>query len=175
MSEYKLVRPNKDFIKEIQNFKDEINNTPSDFKFEGCAGLQEYDDIIEWIEKTEKYFNPDTCPKDKVPSTLFLYVDDNNKIIGMIDVRHHINHPYLSLFGGHIGYSIRPSERRKGYGSKMLQEALKECKKMNIDKVLVTCDKGNTGSEMVIRNNGGVFEKEVEHEGKAYKRFWITL
>ena len=169
-----LIKPTEDYIKEIESFKDEIFNSNTDYKFEGCAGLQNFDDIKMWLKKLEAYSSQETCPEGFVPSSLYLYVrDEDNKIIGMVDIRHHINHPILSKMGGHIGYSIRPSERGKGLGTKMLQEALEICKKLSIDKVLVTCNKGNTASEKVILKNGGVFENEVEHEGVIVKRYWI--
>ena len=93
----------------------------------------------------------------------------------MIDVRHHINHPVLSTIGGHIGYSVRPSERGKGIGTEMLKAALVKCKELGNDKILISCYKDNDSSEKVILNNGGIFEKIVEHEGTQYKRYWINI
>ena len=176
MCAYLLIKPNKDYIKEIESFKKEINNFESPYKFEGCAGLEKFDDISEWIRKVEMYSTKDTCPQGFVPSSLYLYVRDvDNKVVGMIDIRHNIDHPILSLIGGHIGYSVRPSERRKGIGSLMLKDGLVKCRELGIDKVLITCYKGNEASEKVILNNGGIFEKEVENEGSLYKRFWINI
>ena len=172
---YTLIKPNKDYIEKIKDFKKEIEFSSSEYKFEGCASLQDFDDINEWLRKLERYSNKDTCPKDKVPSSLYLYIDDNNNIVGMIDIRHHIDHPILSLFGGHIGYSIRPSERGKGLGTLMLKDALNKCKELGIKKILITCNKDNIASEKVIIKNGGIFEKIVENEGSYYKRFWINI
>lgn len=176
MCAYKLIKPSDDYIKEIDNFKKEILSSDTEYKFAGCASLENFDDIKEWIKKVDSYSSKETCPSGFVPSSLFMFVRDvDNKVVGMIDLRHHIDHPILSLFGGHIGYSIRPSERRKGIGTLMLKEALSKYKELNVNRVLVTCFKDNIGSEMVILNNGGVFEKEVEHEGAKYKRFWIDI
>ena len=176
MCAYVLIKPSKDYIKEIEDFKKEIFNSDAKYKYEGCAGLQHFDDINEWIEKLEAYSSAETCPKDKVPSTLYLFVrDEDDKIVGMIDVRHHINHPVLSTIGGHVGYSVRPSERGKGIGTEMLKAALVKCKEFGIDKVLVTCYKDNDSSEKVILNNGGVFEKEIQQDGGFYKRYWIEI
>ena len=79
------------------------------------------------------------------------------------------------LNGGHIGDGIRPSERRKGYATKMIGLALEECKKLGLDKVLMVCDKNNVGSAKSIMNNGGVLENEVVVNGVTEQRYWIDL
>lgn len=176
MCAYELIKPSKEYIKEIEDFKKEIFNSDSKYKYEGCAGLQNFDDINEWIKKIDAYSSKETCPSDKVPSSLYLLVrDEDDKVVGMIDIRHHIDHPVLSTIGGHIGYSIRPSERGKGLGTMMLSKALVKCKELGNDRILVTCYKDNDSSEKVILNNGGELEKIVEHEGNEYKRYWITI
>ena len=109
-----------------------------------------------------------------VNSTLFFLMDED-KILGAIQVRHHIDHPNLKDTGWHIGYGIRPSERRKWYATKMLSLWLKEAKKLGIDKVLISCDDDNMASEKVIINNWGVFRKEVEKYWEILKTYWITL
>ena len=80
-----------------------------------------------------------------VPATTFLAVDADGKLIGMIDIRHRLNEGLLR-FGGNIGYSVRPCCRRQGYATQMLALALEECRKMQMQKVLVTCNKENIGS-----------------------------
>lgn len=92
----------------------------------------------------------------------------------MIDIRHRLN-DYLFQYGGNIGYSIRKSERRKGYATEMLGLALEECKRMNMDKVLVTCNKCNDGSAKTIKKNGGRLENEVLEDGELIQRYWITI
>jgi len=78
-------------------------------------------------------------------------------------------------YGGHIGYGIRPSERKKGYATKMLELALALCRQKGMEKVLLTCDKGNIGSAKTMSKNGAVLENEVEENGKTVQRYWITL
>lgn len=94
----------------------------------------------------------------------------------MLQVRYYLN-DYLEKYAGHIGYSIRPSERRKGYAKQMLKMALSFCREIEIKKVLITCKVGNIGSEKTILANGGVYESTVHepNEGKDLKRFWIVL
>lgn len=110
-----------------------------------------------------------------VPDTTFFCLDEERNIfVGAVNIRHYLNEALL-LNGGHIGDGIRPSERRKGYATKMIGLALEECKKMGIDKVLMVCDKNNIGSAKSIMNNGGVLENEVVVNGVTEQRYWITL
>ena len=92
----------------------------------------------------------------------------------MIDIRHSLNE-HLFNFGGHIGYSVRKSERRKGYATRMLALALEECRRLGILRVLVTCDSENIASERTILINGGVLENTVPEDGRFTRRYWITL
>ena len=116
-------------------------------------------------------------PEDgKVPdSTFFLLDEDRDRLLGAVNIRHYLN-DYLLREGGHIGDGIRPSERRKGYGTELLRLALTECRKLGIERVLVTCDKSNVGSARAIQKNGGVLENEIINEdGEIEQRYWITL
>lgn len=92
----------------------------------------------------------------------------------MIQVRHYFN-DYLSKFGGHIGYSVRPSERRMGYAKAMLGAALPFCREIGLDKVLVTCYEDNIASAKTIISCGGRFESLIyePNEKINYKRYWI--
>ena len=112
----------------------------------------------------------------KVPdSTFFLLDEERNIFIGAVNIRHYLN-DYLLQYGGHIGDGIRPSERRKGYGTKIIELALVECKKLGINRVLIVCDKNNIGSRKAIINNGGVLENEaVREDGSIDQRYWIEI
>ena len=118
----------------------------------------------------------ETCPPGGVTSDSFIAVRlSDKKIVGIIDFRHHINHPVLSVWGGHIGFTVRPNERLKGYAKEMLRQNLQNCRNHGLKKVLLTCDYDNIASEKTIISNGGKFEKEVNVEGKIKKRYWINL
>jgi predicted acetyltransferase len=110
-----------------------------------------------------------------VPDSTFFCLDEERDIfVGAVNIRHYLNDSLL-LNGGHIGDGVRPSERRKGIATKMIELALKECKKIGIDKVLMVCDKENIGSAKSIQNNGGILENEVIIDGIVEQRFWINI
>lgn len=106
--------------------------------------------------------------------TFFLVDGKNAYILGAINIRYELN-DYLFNFGGHIGYGIRPSERRKGYASQMLELALIICGAKGMEKVLITCDRDNIGSAKTIINNGAILENEVLEGNKVVQRYWIML
>ena len=141
----------------------------------GAGSLETHEIYSEWLEKVVLDLSEKTVPAGRVPSTQYLTMrKSDNKLVGFIQLRHHINHDYLSVFGGHIGDSIRPSERNKGYATKQIQMVCDIAKNMGIEKVLITCKDWNTASARTIEKSGGVFEKEVvDSEGKKFKRFWI--
>lgn len=111
-----------------------------------------------------------------VPDSVFFLLDeDRNRLLGAVNIRHYLN-DHLLKEGGHIGDGIRPSERRKGYATEMVRLALIECKKLGIDRVLMTCDKENIGSAKSIIKNGGVLENEfINEDGNIEQRYWIDL
>ncbi len=169
----KLIEPSKEHENMVMQYKQEfiVNGD----ELHGSGGLYDCNDYNEWLELLKCYKDVNLIPEDHVLSTEFLAVSlDDNRIIGMINIRHYLN-KYLLDFGGHIGYSIRPCERRKGFGTEMLNLALGVCKELNIEKVLVTCDKENIGSAGVILNNCFVLENELDHNGKITQRYWKNL
>jgi predicted acetyltransferase len=112
---------------------------------------------------------------NRVPETEY-WLTNKGKFIGRLSIRHELNEELL-LHGGHIGYAIRPSERKKGYATQALEQGLVEAQKLGLRKVLLTCDSTNIASRKVIESNGGVLENEVEGKpGEPSKlRFWISL
>ena len=132
----------------------------------------------EWLDNVIKCQEKNYAEsKGKVAATTYFTIrESDNKIIGMVNFRHYLNE-YLKNFGGHIGYGIRPTERRKGYAKIQLYLVLLEAQKMGIDKVMVDCVDTNEASKKVIKSLGGVFEREVYEENKkvTLHNYWINV
>ncbi len=174
MEELQLVRPAPEHIEELQKFRQELLEARDEDSFAGCSRLEHYEDVREWMEmvwRQEQEVDP-----GKVPSHVYLAIrQSDERLVGIIDLRHHIDHPILGLWGGHIGYSVRPHERGKGYAKEMLRLNLENCRRRGLDKVMVTCTRDNPASERTILGCGGVFEKEVLVDDEWIKRYWITI
>lgn len=111
-----------------------------------------------------------------VPYTQLWLVRDGRQVLAVSSLRHHLT-PALERFGGHIGYVVRPSERRKGYGTRLLALTLEKCRERGLERVLVTCDDDNVGSARIIEKNGGVRDTmgTNPNNGKPLRRYWIEL
>ena len=176
MNNLLLIKPTIEYADQIMQMKQEILEAEDKDSFAGCCWLEDYLTVEEWLADLEKRENPATCPEGSVSSSVYLAVRGlDDRVVGIIDLRHHIDHPVLGLWGGHMGYSVRPDERGKGYAKEMLRLNLLNCKEMGISKVMITCHPWNLASEKVILANGGVFEKTVDVDGEQIKRYWIDL
>lgn len=170
-----LVKPTTEYASQIAEYRQEFLDVGD--SMDGCGPLRQTDDPIQYIQKCKDYEFTKTLPEGLVLATQFMFVrKSDDRLIGMIQVRHYFN-DYLSKFGGHIGYSVRPSERRKGYAKEMLKMVLPYCREIGLKKVLITCIDVNIGSEKTILANGGVYEYTLRepNENVDMKRFWITL
>lgn len=127
------------------------------------------------LSRIRDYSNAVNLPENFVPCTTLWGVEKNTmKIIGGVIIRHYLNE-YLNFKGGHIGYYVTPSERNKGYGALLLYLALEKCKKINLNKILITCDEDNIGSNKIIIKNGGILQsKEVDFNGNLFNRYLIS-
>jgi predicted acetyltransferase len=114
-------------------------------------------------------------PTHLVPET-YLWLVDAGEFIGRVSIRHELNEA-LRTVGGHVGYEIRPSKRRQGYGTRILALALERAKALGLREVLVTCDADNVGSRRIIEQNGGRLENQIEAPGARVPklRFWISI
>ena len=171
----KLIEPISEYSQQIQAYRKEFLDCGD--SMDGTGGLRRIEDPEQWIEHSRLFKNPESVPEGLVPATQYIFVrEEDNKIVGMLQIRHYFN-AYLEKYGGHIGYSVAPSERLKGYASQMLKLALPKCKELGIDKVLITCIEDNIGSRKTILANGGVYESTVyEPDEKVnLERYWIDL
>lgn len=176
MDQIMLVRPSMEHAGQVMQLREELIAANDADSFAGCSSLENYDDYSAWFDLRAQLENPALVPAGKVPSNAYLAVRAaDNRVIGMIDLRHHIDHPILGLWGGHIGYTVRPSERGKGYAKEMLRLNLKNARDRGLEKVMITCSPNNPASEKTILANGGVFEKDIDVDGENIRRYWITL
>ena len=147
------------YIQEFLDYGSEIN---------GVGSLDRYmNDYEGWLEKLEvdRTMEPN---ENRVPAdTYFLVRESDDRIIGMINIRHCLNEN-LRLIGGHIGYSVRPTERRKGYNKVNLYLGLLRCQELGIDEVLMDCDADNLGSARTMQALGGRLVREW-YEPNIYK------
>ena len=172
----KLIRPNEKYAEQVMQYRAAMFANGD--SFDGCAGLEETDTFSEWInfeERLKKKYG-----EGYVPSEVFLAVNcEEEKVIGIIDFRHPLSQ-FLLKYGGNIGYSIHPTERKKGYAREMLGQMLDICREFGEKRVLLTCDKDNIASQKQIIGNGGILENEIgddvglSHSG-IIQRYWIDL
>jgi len=121
----------------------------------------------DWVNKI--YSNKDK-PDEVWGKSLTYLAIDNEKIVGLLNIRYTLNE-YMRMKYGDIGYGVRPSERKKGYATKMLKYALEECKRLGMEEVILGCYKDNIGSAKTIIKNGGELMNEVEEE-KEINEYW---
>ena len=124
--------------------------------------------------------------RSRYQDRVYWLVDDGH-YLGQTSIRPELETRYLITYGGHVGYSIRPRRRRRGYGRRILELALHRCRELGLERVLVTCDEDNLASRRIIEANGGLFESDMvmdartaRSEGRGggrirKRRYWIEL
>ncbi len=133
---------------------------------------QNFEKLVKYLTDLETGIN---LKEGQVKCSTYWLTNDEGKILGACNIRHELNEGLLKS-GGHVGYGIRPSERKNGYGTIILKLSIEKLKEMGIKKILVTCNHDNVGSEMVILNNGGAMDSiVVDEDGVLVKRFWIEV
>ena len=172
-----LIFPTIEHKQAVMEYRQEWLDSGLGEMINGSWGLQhkDYDSYKKWLDDIEKLVTGQSNnPNINVPASTYLAFC-GEKIVGNIQIRHRLNDYLLSTYG-HIGYAVRPSERRKGYATHMLALALGKYREMGIGKVLISCDKSNTSSVKTISKNGGIFGKEfAEDDGNIVQQYWIML
>ena len=160
-----------EFINEFYAYGSQIHGSGSLDRFLRESSYEE------WLKKVLRDLDIANISEPKVPALTYFYVrEEDDKIIGMINIRLALN-DFLAREGGHIGYSVRPTERKKHYATSMLKEASRVCRKIGIKDVIVTCDKANIGSASVIKNCNGELDAEFFSDtyGEVIQRYVIKL
>lgn len=137
-----------------------------------------FDDAIgfaEYVRRHERWARGEDLPAGFVPGSFYVGVV-NGLVVGRVSIRHRLN-TFLERVGGHIGYGVRPSQRRRGYATEMLRQAIPLCATFGIERALLTCDVDNIGSRKVIERCGGVLENVTcDPDLKVQKRrYWIQV
>ena len=156
-------------LAEIAAFKAEFGPEGMDGTGALCTATPQ-----EWLDYNRRM--EDRSNQEIVPCLQYALFDDD-RLLGLIQIRLALR-DYLLHFGGHIGYCVRPTERRKGYATLMLRHALDICRKENLRRVLVTCLDTNLASARTIERCGGMLDSVVfDHlnEQADIRRYWIDL
>ena len=158
-----------------QTDKEAILEMMAEFEREQSAhdgGFWNPDNFVyeEWLEENIQAEAGLNIPENWVPAIQLVSFDVAGQALGFLNLRLRLN-DYLLENGGHIGYSIRPSERGKGYAKETLRQGLQVAKEKNIKKALVTCSVNNPASRAVILSNGG----RIEDVRNGVERYWIEV
>lgn len=169
MDGMKLIAPTMEYDESIQAYRREFLECGD--SMDGTSRLRRFDNTRDWLD----YLNEAADDETSISQYVFVREDDG-KVVGMLDIRRTPN-DFIEKYAGYVGYSVCPSERRKGYASKMLGMALEIMKGFGMENVLITCYEGNEASRKTILNNGGVYESTVYwQERDAYiERYRIDL
>ena len=174
MDELFLIAPSMAYERQIRAYRAEI--LADGEGVDGGGGLDAFEDVADWLAYLALKSRPDTCPADRVPDSTYLCVRRaDNRVVGMANIRHTLN-DLLLQWGGHIGYSIRPDERGKGYAKQQLRLTLDKCRALGLTRVLVTCDETNKRSRHTIEACGGQYEdSRPDSDGAPTRRYWIDI
>ncbi|MCM1046856.1 MAG: GNAT family N-acetyltransferase [Clostridiales bacterium] len=168
----KLVRPTAELKEKAIAFKQEFFDN-GEMIINGSELLDKTDNYDEWLKAVTANTRIETVNPDWVVTDTFFAIDEDDKIIGIIDLRHTLNDFLKNL--GNCGYSVRPSERRKGYATEMLRQIIKVAINSGMSELHLSVERDNEPSVKTIKYNGGVYERSFEFEGEAADIYKIVL
>lgn len=179
MEKFHFERPSLERKNEIIEYLDEFVKYGSDIN--GSGSLDKIYDGYTFEEALDRCLKMEDEEYAKSVGrcqgrTFLLIRENDNKIVGTINVRWNLNEAMLR-FGGHIGYGIRPTERRKGYNKLNLYMGIIEAKKVGLDKVMLDCDVNNIGSDKTLKALGGKLERtEIDpSDGLLTNVYWFNV
>lgn len=167
----RLVKPDRIYREQIEDYRAEFINNGEPMN--GSAFLEYTQSLDDWFCLIEKNSDPETVKERLVPTSTLLAIS-GDRMVGTVDIRHELN-DYMLRRIGHIGYVVRKTERRKGYGRKMLALALDKCRILGLERILLVCNKKNRASAKIIMANGGNLENEIAEPDGIFQRYWIAL
>lgn len=162
--EIRLAIPTIEDKEKVLDFKQEFitNGEPI---INGSDLLDLIDTYEEWLQKVTDNKTKEKVDTNWVVTDSYLAYNHDNGLIGIIDLRHTLNEMLKDF--GHIGYSVRPTERKKGYATQMLSKVIEIGREKGIFVLQLSCMDTNIGSNKTILNNGGILERTFDHEGKV--------
>jgi predicted acetyltransferase len=168
----RLVRPTADHKESFIEALGEFTQSDADMIYERRLARNDFDGYLRVVDA---WTRGEEVPAGWVPVSTFWLIEDDT-YIGSTNVRHVLN-DYLRDYGGHVGYTIRPTKRRCGYGTEVCRLALVEARKLGLKRVLITCDEDNIGSRLIIERNGGVLEDVVPQPDRPVpkRRYWFDV
>lgn len=160
MKSVKLIEPNILYKDSFLDFVSDVKNTGYESYEHYTKAETDFEEFIEDEKNASKGIN---VPEGWVPCSSYWLVDASDEVIGVIRIRHRVDNEFLQIIG-HVGYEIKSTCRKQGYGSKLLKLGLVEAKKIGLQKVLITCEEDNIGSKRIIEKFNGMYKKRLVDE-----------
>jgi Predicted acetyltransferase len=168
----RFIRPTEEHKEEALAFKQEFLDN-GEHTINGSELLDQMNSYEDWLKSVTDNISEETVNPDWVVTDTFFALDEKDSIVGIIDFRHELN-GFLIDFGN-TGYSVRPSERRKGYATEMLHQLLDVARNSGLNSLQLSVEKSNEPSVKTIVKNGGVYERSFEFQGEEADVYRIKL
>ena len=157
--------------------RDDVQSFYNEIEAEGgeCIGFGNWRDYDLWLIGMQNRHTGRNLPEGYVRENFYLCYEEE-KLVGVFSLKFELTE-YLANYGGHIGYAVRPSKRKRGLATQILKQGLEIAEGFGFDRILCVCDEDNYASENVILKNGGILENQLydPEEKVTVKRYWITI